>query len=141
MQLEVSEHAQTVEKQLRLVQERQTLAGDLAECTRLVDASDTHAGGMQLGRNQRQQRPGAGDDHRPPRLDHATLDLQLQAAEQNHSRQRPAGKWHAAFMATGGQQQLRISHLVQLFIAIEHHQSAGAFGADHPMVEAHVDQP
>lgn len=140
VELEIAEHAQAVEEQLRLVQQRQAFPGHAAERAGLVDPGDTYPGRMQLAGHQWQQRAAAGDQGIAQGLHHAALDLQLQAAEEHHPGQGPAGKRHAALMAAGGQEQVRILHLVQLFRLVEDHQAL-AVATDHAAVQAQVDVP
>ena len=140
MTLEVNQHAQAVEEQLRLVEQRQAFLGNAAKLARLIHPGHLHTGRVQLARHQHQQGPGARDQRRPLGLDDATFDLQLQATQHDHPWRGPARKRHAAFMATGAQQQLIETDLLQLLMLVQHLQALLSLPADHAMVEAYIHQ-
>ncbi|MNE64593.1 hypothetical protein D3C80_1600130 [compost metagenome] len=86
MQLHVGQQAQPLKEQLRLVQQSQAFLGYPVECTGLVNASHLCAGSMQLARYQWQQGASAGNQSFAQWFYNTTLDLQLQATEQDHAR-------------------------------------------------------
>ncbi|MCY1415401.1 hypothetical protein D9M71_308800 [compost metagenome] len=140
IELHVTEHAQSIEKQLRLVQQRQAFLGNLAEGAGFIDTDHFRPGCVQLAGHQRQQGTSTGNHRAAQWFDHAALDLQLQATEQQHTGQCPTRKRHIALMATGRQHQLRVVNLMQTLFAIEHHQTLFVT-AYHAAVEAQVDVP